>query len=79
MEYTTEVNVRDLGIDTEDLISLAEDNGDELMYKEEMLELVAEASANAVNLDALDMFITATLREAATEISRAIRSGDYSA
>ena len=78
MEYTTEVNVRDLGIATDDLIQLAEDNGDELMYKEEMLELVAEATHNALDIEALEMFITATIKQATDEIFRAIRTGEYS-
>jgi hypothetical protein len=91
MEYSTDVNVRDLGIDTDDLIQLAEDNGDELMYREEAEELIAELQGamslledeikalktRAVDVEVLESFITTSLRVAVTEISRAIVDGDY--
>tara|TARA_R110000765_G_C18487764_1_gene553527 strand:+ start:70 stop:507 length:438 start_codon:yes stop_codon:yes gene_type:complete len=47
MRYDLEIDVEDLGISTEDLISLAEDNGDRL-YDEDDLECrIEEALADA--------------------------------
>ena len=47
MRYDIEIDVEDLGISTEDLISLAEDNGDRL-YDEDDLECrIEEALADA--------------------------------
>jgi hypothetical protein len=49
MRYDLEIDVEDLGISTEDLISLAEDNGDRL-YDEDDLECrMEEEVANAVS------------------------------
>jgi len=48
MRYDLEIDVEDLGISTEDLISLAEDNGDRL-YDEDDLEFrIEEEVENAV-------------------------------
>jgi len=65
MDYSTFVNVRDLQLTTEDLISLAEDNGDILIRKQD--------------LEAIAIFVQTSLRVDAIGIAEAIRTGDYSA
>jgi len=65
MDYSTFVNVRDLQLTTEDLISLAEDNGDILIRKQD--------------LEAIAIFVQTSLRVEAIGIAEAIRTGDYSA
>lgn len=46
MKYEIEIDVEDLGIDTEDLISLAEDNGDRLFDEDEMEQRIEDALAD---------------------------------
>ena len=43
MKYEIEIDVEDLGIDTDDLISLAEDNGDRLFHEDEVDERIEHA------------------------------------
>jgi predicted RNase H-like nuclease (RuvC/YqgF family) len=64
MRYDLEIDVEDLGISTEDLISLAEDNGDRL-YDEDDLECrIEEEVANAIE-DAKD-----TIKSLEEEVAR---------
>ena len=54
MKYEIDIDVEDLGITTEDLISLAEDNGDRLYDEEELESRIEEAVADATE-DAKDI------------------------
>ena len=53
MRYEIEIDVEDLGISTEDLISLAEDNGDRLYDQDDLDCRIEEEVANALE-DAKD-------------------------
>jgi hypothetical protein len=57
MRYEIEIDVEDLGISTEDLISLAEDNGDRLYDQDDLDYRVEEEVANALE-DAKDTIKT---------------------
>ena len=46
MRYDIEINVDELGISTEDLITLAEDNGDRLYDQDDLDERIEEALAD---------------------------------
>jgi len=48
MKYEVDIDLEDLGITTEDLVSLAEDNGDRLYDQDDLDYRIEEEVANAV-------------------------------
>ena len=69
MRYDLEIDVEDLGISTEDLISLAEDNGDRL-YDDDDLEFRIEEAIADANGDLKDTI--KTLEEEAIRLTNDI-------